>query len=104
MMASWRRSRVARCSADATPMAKRGIAARGLSPARGGSIVRGMKAAGALLVGAIVTTCLGGCFVSPVMSFGGGKTSEQVQHQGLDRLFPAQIAATEQWRGAPRVA
>jgi hypothetical protein len=59
-----------------------------------------MKAAGALLVLAITS----GCFVTPVMTFGGGKSSEQVQHEGLDRLFPAQLAATERWTGAPRVA
>jgi hypothetical protein len=59
-----------------------------------------MRAAGALLVLAITS----GCFVTPVMTFGGGKSSEQVQHEGLDRLFPAQLAATERWTGAPRVA
>src|ERR1044071_5999695 len=59
-----------------------------------------MKAAGALLVLPITS----GCCVAPVMTFGGGKSWEQGQHEGLDRLFPAQLAATERWTGAQRVA
>jgi hypothetical protein len=59
-----------------------------------------MKAAGALLV----LTITSGCFATPVMTFGGGKSSEQVQHEELSNLFPAQLAATERWTGAPRVA
>ncbi|HEY6174435.1 MAG TPA: hypothetical protein VIX73_08335, partial [Kofleriaceae bacterium] len=68
------------------------------APAR--SILRSMKAAGALLV----LTITSGCFATPVMTFGGGKSSEQVQHEELSNLFPAQLAATERWTGAPRVA
>ncbi len=48
---------------------------------------------------------LSGCFVaSPVMQFGGGKSSEQVQHEGIDKLLPAQLTAVDRWTGELRVA
>jgi hypothetical protein len=65
-----------------------------------------MKVAAAALLIIIASGIASGCFISPVMTFGGGsnKSSEQRQHDGLDQLFPAQLTATERWTGVPRVA
>jgi hypothetical protein len=53
----------------------------------------------------VVVAILSGCFVaSPVMHFGGGKTSEQVQHEGIDKLMPSQLTALDKWTGEIRVA
>jgi len=52
-------------------------------------------------VGVLVAS---GCFATPVIPFGGGVSSEQAQHAGLERLFPAQLTARETWKGETRVA
>lgn len=58
-----------------------------------------------MVVVLVVLGALSGCFVaSPVMRFGGGKTSEQVQHEGIDKLLPAQLTAVDRWTGELRVA
>ncbi len=60
---------------------------------------------GRMKVMVVALGALSGCFVaSPVMHFGGGKTSEQVQHEGLDKQLPAQLTAVEKWTGELRVA
>src|SRR5205085_2618278 len=41
-----------------------------------------------------------GCFVmSPVKRFGGGKSAEQSQREGLSKLMPAQIGTETPWKG-----
>jgi hypothetical protein len=63
----------------------------------------GVAMVGVAMVGVAVT--LSGCFlVSPVVRFGGGKSSQQVQHEELDSLLPAPLAAPDRWSGEVRVA
>jgi Matrixin len=47
---------------------------------------------------------LSACLISPVIPFGSGKSSKQIQHEGLDKLFPAQLAALHKQPGAVRTA
>ena len=44
------------------------------------------------------------CLISPVIPIGSGKSSKQVQHDGFDKLFPAQLAALHRQPGAVRSA
>jgi tetratricopeptide (TPR) repeat protein len=53
------------------------------------------------VVGAVV---LSGCLISPVIPIGSGKSSNEVQHEGLGKLFPAQLTASARWKGEIRVA
>jgi hypothetical protein len=64
-----------------------------------------MKLVGAVGVGAVMgAIALCACLVSPVIPIGGGKSTRQVQHEGLGKLFPAQIASQRKWTGPVRVA
>lgn len=50
----------------------------------------------------VVLALVSGCFVSPVMHFGGGKSPEEAQHQRLGELMPPQLSAEPQWVGDVR--
>src|ERR1043165_1332579 len=45
-----------------------------------------------------------GCLISPVIPIGGGKSSRDVQHEGIEKLVPAQLTARGKWKGEIRVA
>jgi len=47
---------------------------------------------------------LSACLISPVIPIGSGKSAKQVQHEGLDKLFPAQLVALHKQPGAVRTA
>lgn len=66
-----------------------------------GAMMQGMKVAAA---GVAVAAIVSGCLVSPVIPIGSGRSREDVQHDRLDQLFPAQLTAPERWTGELRVA
>ena len=45
-----------------------------------------------------------GCFVSPVIPFGGGVSSEKAQRVGIEQQVPALLTAGQTWKGPTRVA
>ncbi|HSS02942.1 MAG TPA: hypothetical protein VLM79_38030 [Kofleriaceae bacterium] len=45
-----------------------------------------------------------GCLISPIIPIGSGKSSRDVQHEGIEKLVPAQLTAHGKWKGAVRVA
>lgn len=49
-----------------------------------------------VMVMALVTGCIG---VSPVMTFGSGKTPQQAQRQTMSDFTPTRIVVTEKWNG-----
>jgi biopolymer transport protein ExbD len=54
---------------------------------------------------AIATGLIGACFVqSPVMRFGGGKSSKEVQHDTVTRSTPPALIANSTWPGEVSVA
>src|SRR5262245_28800644 len=52
----------------------------------------------------VVGVALSGCLISPVIPIGSGKSSNDVQQEGLSKLFPAQLSARGKWKGEVRVA
>jgi biopolymer transport protein ExbD len=54
-----------------------------------------------LLFGVLV---LGGCLVSPVYHFGGGKTEKEAQHDRAAELTPPVLVADGEWHGEVKVA
>ena len=52
----------------------------------------------------VVGVVLSGCLISPVIPIGSGKSSSEVQHEGLGKLFPAQLSARGKWKGQVRLA
>ncbi|MEO7735175.1 MAG: hypothetical protein ABIY55_29745, partial [Kofleriaceae bacterium] len=65
-------------------------------------IVAAMKAKAVAVV--LAAGWLSACLISPVIPIGGGKSSKQIQHEGLDKLFPAQLAALHTQPGPVRTA
>lgn len=63
-----------------------------------------MKARVVVAMVAGLVMAVPGCFISPVIPIGSGKSATQVQHEGLGKLFPAQLAAARKWPGEVRVA
>lgn len=57
-----------------------------------------------LAVAVVAVVLASGCLISPVIPIGGGKPSKQIQHEGLDKLFPVQLTAPTQWKGEVRAA
>ena len=55
-------------------------------------------------VWALALALVSGCLISPVIPIGGGKSSTEIQHEGLGKLFPAQLTAPNKWTGEVRVA
>lgn len=55
-----------------------------------------------LAVAAVVLAS--GCLISPIIPIGGGKSRSEAQHEGLGKLFPAQLTTQHKWRGEVRVA
>jgi len=51
-----------------------------------------------MLRGVMVLGLVGGC-MSPVMSFGSGKTAKQAQHDTLTEMGPTRLATDEKWAG-----
>ena len=56
------------------------------------------------VVGVALAIALGGCLVSPVMSFGSGKTAKQAQRAQAARLAPPGFAVDEEWTGDVAIA
>ncbi|HET9624294.1 MAG TPA: matrixin family metalloprotease [Kofleriaceae bacterium] len=54
-----------------------------------------------VVVGAVL---MAGCFVSPVLHFGDGKTRQQAQHETYERVTPASFADPHAWVGAVTTA
>jgi Matrixin len=52
----------------------------------------------------VALAIVSGCLISPIIPIGSGKSSKQIQHEGLGKLFPAQLAALSKWTGEVRVA
>jgi hypothetical protein len=68
------------------------------------AILGSMKmAVAAAAVAAVAATLMSGCLISPI-PIGGGKSSNQIQHEGLGKLFPVQLAPLTKWTGEVRVA
>jgi len=51
-----------------------------------------------------LTALTSGCLISPVIPIGSGKSSNDVQREGIAKLFPAQLSARGTWKGEVRVA
>jgi biopolymer transport protein ExbD len=47
----------------------------------------------------VVLVALCGCFVSPVMHFGGGKTASEAQHDEAKQLTPPALTVDNEWTG-----
>ena len=54
--------------------------------------------------GAAIVVLVTGCFVSPVMTFGSGKTAKEAQHDSLNRLTPPGLVVDGEWTGTVSVA
>lgn len=48
---------------------------------------------------AVLLVLLGGCFITPVRTFGAGKSRQQVVHEQAAQLTPTRIKATGSWTG-----
>ena len=47
----------------------------------------------------VVLVMLAGCFVSPVMHFGGGKSAKEAQHDQAAKLTPPTLTTDREWNG-----
>ncbi len=47
---------------------------------------------------------LGGCLISPVMTFGSGKTAKEAQRDTMGDLMPAQLEVDGAWKGQVKTA
>ncbi|MBX3156348.1 MAG: hypothetical protein KF773_10145 [Deltaproteobacteria bacterium] len=56
------------------------------------------------LVGVVVVACLSGCLISPVMTFGSGKSAKQAQRMQAAKLTPPAIVVDGEWSGEIGVA
>jgi biopolymer transport protein ExbD len=52
-----------------------------------------------MILRALVCVLVGGCFVSPVMTFGEGKTAKQAQRDTMSDMGPARLATDRKWQG-----
>jgi len=52
----------------------------------------------------VVGVLASGCFISPVMRFGPGKTAPQAQREVMDRVTPPALLVEDEWEGAVHTA
>src|SRR5690349_7700145 len=66
--------------------------------------MRKVAVVGAVVFAGVAAISGVGCLISPIIPIGSGKSSRDVQHEGIEKLVPAQLTARGKWKGEVRVA